>query len=121
MVICAKKHGIRQVFVPQENGLESSVVTGIEIYAVENVKQVVEHLTGEAPLTPLTYDPTLAQQNAAPLPDFRDVMGQQEARYALEIAAAGGHNILMVGPPGSGKSMLAKRLPSILPDMTFEE
>ena len=121
MVICAKKHGVRQVFVPHENGLESSVVTGIEIYAVETVQQVVEHLTGVAPLTPLTFDPALAQQNAAPLPDFRDVMGQQEARYALEIAAAGGHNILMVGPPGSGKSMLAKRLPSILPDMTFEE
>ncbi|MBQ3046186.1 MAG: YifB family Mg chelatase-like AAA ATPase [Clostridia bacterium] len=121
MVIRAKKSGIKRVFVPASNALESSVVDGIEVYAVENVLQVVKHLNGEELLTPVSYDPVLEMQNHPPLPDFRDVMGQQEARYALEIAAAGGHNIIMVGPPGSGKSMLAKRLPSILPDMTFEE
>ena len=121
MVIRAKKEGIKRVFVPAANALESSVVEGIEVYAVSSVKEVVEHLTGFTTLTPVTYDKSAVFLNKAPLPDFRDVRGQQEARYALEIAAAGGHNILMVGPPGSGKSMLAKRLPSILPDMTFEE
>lgn len=121
MVIRAKKEGIKRVFVPAANALESSVVEGIEVYAVSSVKEVVEHLTGFTALTPVTYDKSAESLNKAPLPDFRDVRGQQEARYALEIAAAGGHNILMVGPPGSGKSMLAKRLPSILPDMTFEE
>ncbi len=121
MVIRAKKSGIKKVFVPAANALESSVVEGIEVYAVENVTQVIKHLKGEELLMPVKYDVYNEERFREPLPDFRDVMGQQEARYALEIAAAGGHNIIMVGPPGSGKSMLAKRLPSILPDMTFEE
>ncbi|MBE6772096.1 MAG: ATP-binding protein [Ruminococcaceae bacterium] len=121
MVIRAQKSGIKKVFVPASNALECSVVEGIEVYAVENVNQLVEFLKGKEPLSPVTPETAVEMQNSLPLPDFKDVMGQQEARYALEIAAAGGHNIIMVGPPGSGKSMLAKRLPSILPDMTFEE
>ena len=121
MVIRAQKEGRKRVFVPRDNALESSVVEGIDVYAVDSVEQVIKHLNGEERLAPIRFDPQRDEQPQLPLPDFRDVMGQQEARYALEIAAAGGHNIIMVGPPGSGKSMLAKRLPSILPDMTFEE
>ena len=122
MVITAAKNGIKTVFVPTENAAESSVVQGIEVIPVRSVEQLIKHLRSEETIAPAKFDDF--RDSYAPdefAPDFRDVRGQAEVKRALEIAAAGGHNIIMVGPPGSGKSMLAKRLPSILPDMTFEE
>ncbi len=121
MVIRARHEGIKSVIVPVDNAAECSAVSGINVYAAETVLQVIEHLTGENLMKATEFHEELNDNRQGNLPDFRDVKGQQEARLALEIAAAGGHNVMMVGPPGSGKSMLAQRLPSILPDMTFEE
>ena len=119
MVISASKFGIKRLFVPYDNAAEASIVTDVEIYPASCVMDIVRHLEGGVPLTKVAEMEFTAPPHQSVF-DFSDVKGQTSARRALEVAAAGGHNILMIGPPGTGKSMLAKRLPSILPDMPYE-
>ncbi|MBM4308871.1 MAG: YifB family Mg chelatase-like AAA ATPase [Deltaproteobacteria bacterium] len=122
IAVAARNAGIRGVLLPRENSKEAAVVKGVEVLPLDTLSDCVEFLNGTLHIDPVVLDLDEVFKTEMNYPvDFNEVKGQEHVKRCLEVAAAGGHNVIMVGPPGSGKTMLAKRLPTILPDMNFEE
>jgi magnesium chelatase family protein len=119
----AREEGFRGIIVPVKNAREAAVVSGLDVYGMENLAEVVEYFNGTRKFEPVKVDlqEIFASEANKYDVDFSDVRGQENVKRALEVAAAGGHNIIMIGPPGAGKTMLAKRLPTIIPPLTLEE
>ena len=122
MAIAARENGLRAMMLPASNAAEAACVEGLDILPVAHLSEAIDHLSGKKKIEPLRAKPYAELLGERRITcDFADVRGQKGAKRALEIAAAGGHNVLMIGPPGSGKTMMARCLPGILPDMTLEE
>lgn len=119
MALAAERSGIKHLFVPEDNAAEAAFAQGVKVYPIKSAEQLIRFIMGRIQIEPVS--PPNPKDCTERVPDFSDVKGQENVKRAFEVAAAGGHNILVVGPPGAGKSMMAKRLPGILPDMSREE